>query len=77
MKIRITMKDPDGPYEAVRDAVNESVAGVTDEEERESLRGVRTKKANTAIRKWLGYGEYITFTIDTEADTCVVERDRG
>lgn len=74
MKFRVTMKDPDGVYESVRDAAEESVAKVIgiDEDEKKSLAKCRVEKIHTDIRPWFKYGEYLTVEVDTDAGTCVV-----
>jgi len=74
MKYRITMKDPDGPYEAIQEAAKQQLAGVpglTDEERESLIDGRHTTLRDQAL-KWLEYGEYVTLEIDTEANTCVV-----
>ena len=74
MKIAITLKDPDGVYESIRDAANESVAGVSglSGEEVEQLIEARREKIYDACAPWIEYGEYVTIEIDTEAGTAIV-----
>lgn len=73
MKIRVTMKDPDSLYDAVRDAVQEEVEKMNlDSEETEALVEIRADKVNNMTGRWFNYGEYLTVEIDTEANTCTV-----
>lgn len=69
---RVTLKDPDGFYEGIRDAVAESVADVEDDEEREALEEVRRKKFETALEKWVEYDEYVTLEFDLTNGTARV-----
>jgi hypothetical protein len=69
---RVTLKDPDGFYEGIRDAVAESVADVEDDEEREALEEVRRKKFETALEKWVDYSEYVTLEFDLTNGTARV-----
>lgn len=59
MKFRITMKDPDGVFESIEDAVK---ADLPD----------RHYEYEQMIKPWFRFSEYITVEIDTEAKTCVV-----
>jgi len=74
MKFRITMKDPDGVGDCIRQAAEESlkaVAGI-DDSEREELLETREAKLSEACEKWFEYKEYLCVEIDTDAGTCVV-----
>lgn len=74
MKIKITLKDPDGFYEAIRDAAVASlaaIAGISDEE-RETLEENRQGEISESLSKWVEYGEYIRLEFDTEAQTATV-----
>ena len=74
MKFRVTLKDPDGFYDGITDAVESSLNGTTfsDEEEFEKISELRREKIKTAISKWVEYGEYITIEFDTTAGTATV-----
>ena len=75
MKFRVTMKDPDGVYESLRDATSESLKaepGSLDEDEIDALTEIRQEKLGKFTEKWITYSEYITVEFDTEAGTCVV-----
>lgn len=63
MKIRITLKDPDGVGDSINDAVRN--AGYGDPEE---LREEVISKCS----KWIRYSEYITIEIDTETREAIV-----
>ena len=74
MKIKITLKDPDGVYEALNDAADKSlieVSGITSEE-RKSLYGLRRESISSDCKQWIKYGEYVTIEIDTDAKTAKV-----
>lgn len=73
MKFLLQMKDPDGVFESVREAVEEDVDKLgLPEDERDLLRDEREDRTNEQIKKWVRYGEYLTVEIDTDAGTCVV-----
>ena len=72
MKFKVQMKDPDTLHDAITEAVEESVALTTDEDEREALAQVRVTKTQEVCAKWFEYGEYLTVEIDTDAGTCTV-----
>lgn len=71
MKFQITMQDPDGVFEGIRDAVDESLKsnppwlGETEDD----LREIRTTGLNELCGKWFEYGEYLTIEIDTAKKT--------
>jgi len=74
MKFKIQMKDPDGVYDAITDAMKDtlrSIEGITDDE-RESLEESRREKIEAAVGKWFEYNEYVTIEIDTDAGTATV-----
>ena len=70
MKVRITMKDPDGIYECVRDAVKESRPPGLADEEWEALEADRVRALTHS--RWIDCGDYITVEIDTGANTATV-----
>lgn len=73
MKIKVTLKDPDGVYESIRDAVRESLANKDlDDDEIDLLIENRVEKVNDILKKWIEYGEYITIEFDTEEETAIV-----
>lgn len=74
MKFRITLKDPDGFYEGIRDAAESSLKkekGLS-AEERESLIESRVEKIGESLKKWVEYGEYVDIEFDTDAMTATV-----
>jgi hypothetical protein len=78
MKFRITMKDPDGPYECIQDEAKKMVAaieGITDAE-REPIAESRADMLRDFAGRWMSYDEYITVEFDTEAGTATVIEDR-
>lgn len=72
MKFRVTMKDPDTLNDAIADAVHAETKDIADEDERTSVKEIRSDKARAVCRKWFDYGEYLTVDIDTDAGTCIV-----
>jgi hypothetical protein len=74
MKFRVQMKDPDGFYEAVSDAVAQQVnamPGLSDQE-KARLKESRHEDVREKLRTWFEYDEYLTVEVDTEAKTCLV-----
>lgn len=72
MKFTVTMKDPDGVYESIEDAVNEIRVGGLSPEELDAVREKRREKTHHLCKRWFEYGEYLRVEIDTEAQTCTV-----
>jgi len=74
MKFKITMKDPDGVYESIKDAADASLANVEglSGHERNELIENRVEQIGESIGKWFEYKEYLTVEIDTDKQTCVV-----
>jgi hypothetical protein len=74
MKFRITMKDPDGAYDSIRDAAEEHAKEIPESDliDREELIEKAHEKLSGIAAKWLEYGEYLCVEIDTEAGTCIV-----
>lgn len=77
MKFKITMKDPDAAFEAIRDAVGLEIeklksTGIISLDEADELSESRQRKVSESISKWLKYGEYLTVEFDTESGTAVV-----
>lgn len=74
MKFTVTMKDPDGPYESIDDAVEqlmkEQPPGEFDDAD--AIRKQRRRKLDSFTAKWLQYGEYVTLEFDTDTNTCTV-----
>lgn len=73
--LSITLKDPDGVDESIREAAREQVAGMEglNEVERDFLVESRIGALREASKKFLEYGEYATITIDTDAGTATVK----
>ena len=76
MLIRIYLKDPDGVYESIDDAVRghvQTVDGVRPNDDAyEDLVTARRKSADKELARWVEYGEYVTVEIDTVAKTARV-----
>ncbi len=74
MKIKITLKDPDGFYDAISDAIQGSISqieGLTDDE-KEALEKTRRDEINEILSEWVEYNEYVTIEFDTDAKTATV-----
>lgn len=74
MKIKIQFKDPDAPYDAIRESAKEQIAAIKgiSEDEAESLIDKRHDQIEENLKKWIAFGEYITIEFDTEAKTAIV-----
>jgi predicted ATP-dependent Lon-type protease len=74
MKFRVTLKDPDAFYEAIREAIKESLAATHPlaDAEREAIRELRRDSVSASIERWVEYGEYVTIEFDIEAMTATV-----
>lgn len=68
MKFQVTMKDPDTLFDAIQDAVAETLETMP-EDEAEAVREIRENKAHEVASEWFKYGEYLTVEIDTEEKT--------
>lgn len=77
MKMRITLKDPDGVSTSIEEAAKESVRKVTgiDEDERNDLIQNRVEELEDLAAAWVKYGEYVTIEIDTETAKATVARN--
>ena len=77
MKIRVTLKDPDGFYDSVKEAVDESLKGIRlSKSEVEAVAETRLEETWENLEKWIEYKEYVDLEFDTEAGTAtVVERE--
>ncbi len=75
--IKVTLKDPDGFFECVRDAVEESVSDLPlSPSEKEAVCEERFDTTREAMRRWVEYGEYVTLAFDLDAGTATVEECR-
>jgi Arc/MetJ-type ribon-helix-helix transcriptional regulator len=73
MKFRVYMKDPDGVYESIDDAVQKSVRDLPlSPKERAAVAEERHDALRAACREWFEHGEYLVVEVDTEAKTCRV-----
>jgi len=73
MKFRVTMKDPDGVYDSMSRAVEQSLPeDGLDEEEREQLSETRADLLKKFTGKWLQYSEYAVIEFDTDAGTAIL-----
>ena len=74
MKIKITLKDPDGFWDGVSNAVQAEVQKLDGLRfsERVSLAETRRDSILEYLSTWVEHSEYITIEFDTEAKTATV-----
>jgi hypothetical protein len=80
VKIKLTLKDPDGVYDSVDEAARRVVAGIeagagkdaAEFLDKEELEETAREGINKAIKPWVEYGEYVSIEVDTEAGTAIV-----
>ena len=73
-KLRLTFKDPDGPYDAIAEEARrqaEAIDGL-DDDEREAVAETRLEKIREVTNKWLRWGEYLSVDIDLETGAATV-----
>lgn len=71
MKLKITLKDPNGVYESIKHAaevITVDDAGLDNPELAETMQ----EKLEEQCKPWIKYGEYVTIEIDTDAGTATV-----
>lgn len=73
MRFTVCMKCPDALEQAIEKEAENEINGPPDSEEHDIAFSELVEKAKMIAGKWFKYGEYIRVTIDTEAETCVVE----
>ena len=80
MKIHITLKDPHTMHDAVTDAVAEDVkhlSGLSDHE-RAAIANERAIEIQSEISdRWMEYGEYLRFEVDTDTWTATILPSKG
>ena len=74
VKVKLFLKDPDGVYESVKDAVQETLPDGLNEDEAEDLLKSRMEDTHEKLKTWVKWKENVTVEIDTEAGTAVVLR---
>lgn len=73
MKIRVTLKDPDGVEDCIRDEIMGEVRLLPiSEREKDAICDFRRKIEGEKLCRWIKYGEYVTVEFDTEAMTARV-----
>lgn len=73
MKIKVYIKDPDGFYESVNEAVNEFVKDIAvSTREKELIVHERTENVWNTLSKFVNHQECVTLEFDTETGTAVV-----
>ena len=74
MKIKITLKDPDGICDAVDNAADisaRSASGLS-EHEIDQIKEARRVRIAEEVAPWIDHGEYVRIEIDTESGTATV-----
>lgn len=75
MKIIVHIKDPDGFYESIRDAVREEIATLTlSKQLKDMVEEERIKEVNEMLKQWVTYGECTEIEFDTDAKTATVRK---
>ena len=79
MKFKLQLKDPDGVYESVQEAVGQEVAQIQglSQAERKELTSRRVMETFERLQRWVAGGEYLTLEVDIEAGTAVVLEQRS
>lgn len=75
MKIRVTMKDPDGVTEAIREFVHEEKQKIKHpllDDDPDTLDEQLTEKVNEKMRVFFEYLEYLTVEVDLANNTIQV-----
>jgi hypothetical protein len=74
MIINITLKDPDGVYDAIQDAAEEQVNAITNvtASEKRQLIQSRHFQIDKELEPWIEYSEYVRLQIDTTTKTATV-----
>lgn len=76
MKFRIDLKDTDGVWDGVTEAVKKQLpSGLTFAEEKQMIRD-RRALVFEEIEEWVKHQEYITIEFDTDARTATVVPNR-
>ncbi len=70
MKIRITLKDPDGIYECITDAIKATRPQGLSDSEWEDI--AEERRSAISHSKFIEYGDYVTVEIDTDTNTAIV-----
>jgi len=76
MKIRLTLKDPDGVWDGIQHAARNHVEDVSCSDPnseicKEMIESTR-EVMEDAISPWIEFGEYVTIEIDTTTNTARV-----
>ena len=78
MKFTVTMKDPDALCDQIKEAVAEEVAALgLPEDEAQAVADTRFEKVQKVTGQWFEWDEYLRVEIDTEANTCTVQKVKG
>lgn len=75
MKIKITFKDPDAVYDAIKAAVLDNIPSGLTEEEVELISDNRIHDTASRLGRWLTFNELITIEFDLDKGTAVVSEN--
>lgn len=77
MKFIVSMKNPDALDEAIQEAVRNDLKRSQDiaADEVDILMEHRCEKIRAICKQWFQHGEYLNVEVDTEANTCIVQRE--
>lgn len=73
MRFTVGLKCPDALERAIEEAAENEIGGPIDSEEHDIAFDELVAASKRIAEKWFKCGEYIKVTIDTEAETCIVE----
>jgi hypothetical protein len=73
MKFTVCIKCPDALLQAIEKEAENEIGGPPDSEENDIAFEELVEKVKKIAGKWFKYGEYIRITIDTDAETCIVQ----
>jgi hypothetical protein len=75
MKFKVHIKDPDGFYDAINDAVKEQLQALSlPDDEKGALHYVKSEKVASFLKQWVKYGECMVVEFDTETNSATVLR---
>ena len=74
MQVRITLKTPDALDDAIERAAEDEIGGASDDESSQEPFEELVAKTKKLAERWFRYGELVSLVLDTEDETCTVER---
>lgn len=74
MKIRIQFKTPDALEDAIKRTCEDEIGGSSNDEDLDDQYNALVEKTMKLASRWFRYNELLTVVIDTEKETCIVEK---